>query len=422
MTHKRCTLVAALTLMTSLGQLSAQRPEYVQITGMVYDQKRRAIENAQVFLAYTALGAATRRSGMFTIKDVPSGTYDLYVYKKGYRMSEFTFTVDAHRKNNFNFRLKSGPVARTTDWSTEERQDHENKVKKFKEALFSTTSNSYECTITNPEVLEFPGDDPAIFKAVAQEPLIFENRALGYRVTYFLREFESTINFTKYHGIPKFEELTPLDGEEAHKWRLNRLKAFRGSPAHFFASVHENYAMRIKENKLLKEEGFVVSEMRDLRHEADEPYNLPTGLRAKSKQVDVNNYITPGSNPTEFQLRFDTFWEIIFTNELEEPEYLRHQGINPNVAQRYERVNKGGLSDYKGETYSGNLGDQKSLIKLSSGSITVTTTGNYYDLPGVQVFDYWSWQGLADVMPREYTLAVARLEEAALARYLNQEN
>ncbi|MCG8607867.1 hypothetical protein MJD09_23140, partial [bacterium] len=329
-------------------------------------------------------------------------------------MSEFTIKVDARRKNNFNFRLKSGPTINMMHRSEEGRRDHEKNVKKFHEGLFSTTSNSYECKIMNPEILEF-SNKSATFKAVAHEPLIFDNRALGYRVTYFLREFESTINFTKYHGIPRFEELTAEDGDEAHKWRLNRLKAFRGSPAHFFASVHENYKIRSKENKALKEEGFFVSEMRDLRHEADEPYNLPTGLRAKSKQVDVNNYITSGSSPSEFQLNFEGFWEITFTNELEEPEYLRHQGINPNIAQRYERVNKSGLSDYRGETYSGNLGDQKSLIKLSTGSITISTADNYYDLRGVQVFDYWSWQGMADVLPREYTLAVARLEEAALA-------
>ena len=97
--------------------------------------------------------------------------------------------------------------------------------------------------------------------------------------------------------------------------------------------------------------------------------------------------------------------------------------LDPNTRQRYKRVNRTALSDYKGETYSGNLGDQKSLIKLTSESLTISTANNYnYDFLGVQVFDYWSWQGMADILPKEYTLAVARSEAAVLAKYLNKEN
>ncbi len=424
MKTKLNSFAALLILVTIFSQLSAQTMKYVQITGMVYDQKRKAIENAQVFLASSALGAYTRGSGMFRIKNVPPGTYDLIVYKEGYGLRQFTVTVDASRKNNFNFRLKSKPpAAATVEGSAKDTKDHEKKVKKFREGFFSTTPNSYESKIINPEVLEFPEDNSASFKAAAQEPLVFENRALGYKVTYFLKEFEITINFTKYHGFTRFEELTAESGEEAHKWRLNRLKAFRGSPTHFFASLFENYLWQAKDNAVLKSEGFIVSMMLDRQHEGDEAYSLPTGSRSKSKPIDVNNYITRGDNESEFQLSFRQFWEITYTNELQEPEYLWHQGLDPNSRQRYKRVNRTGLSNYKGEISSGTLGDQKSLIKLTSESLTISTANNYnYDFLGVQVFDYWSWQGMADILPKEYTLAVARSEETALARSLNQEN
>ncbi|MCH8874279.1 carboxypeptidase regulatory-like domain-containing protein, partial [candidate division KSB1 bacterium] len=391
---------------------------------MVYDQKRKAIENAQVFLASSALGAYTRGSGMFRIKNVPPGTYDLIVYKEGYGLRQFPVTVDTSRRNDFNFRLKSKPPkTATTAGSAQNTKDHEKKVKKFREGFFSTTSNSYESKIMNPEVLEFPEDKSTTFKAVAQEPLVFENKAIGHKVTYFLKEFEITNNFTKYHGISRFEELTPVSSEEAHKWRLNRLKAFRGSPTHFFASLYENYATQAKDNAVLKSEGFIVSMMLDRQHEGDEAYSLPTASRSKSKPIDVNNYITRGDNGAEFQLSFRQFWEITYTNELQEPEYLWHQGLDPNTRQRYKRVNRTALSDYKGETYSGNLGDQKSLIKLTSESLTISTANNYnYDFLGVQVFDYWSWQGMAEILPKGYTLDVARSEAAVLAKYLNKEN
>ncbi len=65
---------AVLILVSIFSPISAQTAEYVQITGMVYDQKGKAIENAQVFLASSALGASTRGSGLFSIKNVCSGT------------------------------------------------------------------------------------------------------------------------------------------------------------------------------------------------------------------------------------------------------------------------------------------------------------------------------------------------------------
>jgi len=415
---------ALLILVTIFSQLSAQTTGYVQITGMVSDQKGKAIGNAQVFLASTALGASTRGSGMFRIKNVSAGTYDLIIYKEGYGLKQFTVTVDASRKNNFNFRLKSKPpAAATLEGSAKDTKDHEKKVKKFRDGFFSTTSNSYESKIMNPEVLEFPEDNPASFRAIAQEPLVFENRALGYKVTYFLKEFEITINFTKYHGFTRFEELTAESGEEAHMWRLNRLKAFQGSPTHFFTSVFENYLWQARDNAVLKSEGFIVSMMLDLRHENDEAYNLPTGSRTRSKQIDVNDYITRGDNESEFQLSFRRFWEITYIKELQEPEYLRHQGLDPNRRQRYKRVNRTGVGADKGQTSRGHLADQKSLIKLTSESLTISTANNYnYDFLGLQVFDYWSWQGMADILPKEYTLDVARSEWKAIFGSLNQEN
>ena len=71
MKTKLNSFAALLILVTIFSQLSAQTMKYVQITGMVYDQKRKAIENAQVFLASSALGAYTRGSGMFRINNVP---------------------------------------------------------------------------------------------------------------------------------------------------------------------------------------------------------------------------------------------------------------------------------------------------------------------------------------------------------------
>ena len=182
-----------------------------------------------------------------------------------------------------------------------------------------------------------------------------------------------------------------------------------------------NYLQKAKDNAVLKREGFIVSMIMDLGNEADEPYALPSASRSKYRKIDVNDYMTPGDIDSEVRLSFPHYWEVTYTNELEEEEYLRHQGIIQRIRQRYDRVNVGGVSGDRGKRFSGNVSDQKSVIKLAAESLTISTTSTY-DMLGLQVYNYWSWLGMADILPRDYTIAVAKAEEIALASEINPKN
>jgi hypothetical protein len=78
--------------------------------------------------------------------------------------------------------------------------------------------------------------------AYADEAIILENSALGYRVSYKLEDFE--INFetriSVFYGFPFFEDLRDRRNKNAERWKLNRQKAYYGSMLHFMRSIYNN--------------------------------------------------------------------------------------------------------------------------------------------------------------------------------------
>ncbi|NNU33175.1 hypothetical protein HK413_01480 [Mucilaginibacter sp. S1162] len=65
--------------------------------------------------------------------------------------------------------------------------------------------------------------------------MIIENKRLGYRIHYLLKDFGySTKNNTAlYHGDFSFEEL-PGSDDDKKKWAKNRAETYRGSFMHFY--------------------------------------------------------------------------------------------------------------------------------------------------------------------------------------------
>ncbi|WP_232797945.1 hypothetical protein [Salinibacter altiplanensis] len=60
---------------------------------------------------------------------------------------------------------------------------------------------------------------------------------MGYRVTYFLKEFEERGSVVRWDGEPLFNPLTPRDSTEAARWQRNRLEACRDSLRHFLRAL-----------------------------------------------------------------------------------------------------------------------------------------------------------------------------------------
>ena len=72
-------------------------------------------------------------------------------------------------------------------------KDRKANLKLFKKEFLGSTTNSRNCEILNEDDISFNyGSDRDTLKAYALKPILIFNRALGYKITYYLDIFEYT--------------------------------------------------------------------------------------------------------------------------------------------------------------------------------------------------------------------------------------
>ncbi|MFQ5640646.1 MAG: carboxypeptidase-like regulatory domain-containing protein [bacterium] len=204
-----------------VSELLAQAASMQSVFGYVVDaENSEPLPGVNVFLAYSTKGDATNKEGYFEIPKVATGAYDLIVSMIGYDVEKRKMHINDAFNDTLFFELKRkvfrAPEIKVT---AAKIKDWKKNFKKFKKFIFSTTLNADECKILNPFVLDFPREKRGVFTAVAQEPLIIENRALGYKLHYILEKLEATFTSIKYAGVPRFVEMTSTSTREKEKWR-----------------------------------------------------------------------------------------------------------------------------------------------------------------------------------------------------------
>ena len=346
-----------------VGSVAAQSDSLATLTGIVTDAETGApLPGAHVFIAASMMGTATDAEGRFGLDRVPLGAHRLYASMIGYAPEAIDTLLSAPGRVTLNFRLQPD-VLELGEVAVEAREDKrwQRRLRRFQRLFLGETANAEETTLLNPEVLNFDGGWGTL-KAHAAEPLVFENRALGYRVQYFLKEFIHAGTTTKYDGEPLYEPLTPSDSAEAARWAENRRRAFYGSFRHYLLALLDGRT---------EDEGFVTYRRFDL----DSPHRTD-----KRFGVKLAKLLEAGPTPEEKLLTFHGFLEIVYTEEKEEAAYLRWQG-------RYA---------FRSAAY------QRSWIELNDGPTPVDRHGEVIDPYGVTVYGYFAFERIADQVPKEY--------------------
>jgi hypothetical protein len=205
-----------------------------------------AIPGASVFIEGTTMGTQTDANGHFSLKNIPAGRHRLVASMVGYvpkmvlidfpgKTSELTFSLEEDNKT-----LAEVRVVGTQD-KTWEKQ-----FRAFEKGFLGESYSKKEVYITNREVVDFTENEEA-FTAKATQPLQIVNKTLGYKITYFMDNFEKTNSLTAYKGLASFEKLVPEDARQERRWQRNRVEAYEGSMKHFLKALVENR---------LEEEGF----------------------------------------------------------------------------------------------------------------------------------------------------------------------
>jgi hypothetical protein len=215
------------------------------VAGVVLDADTGApLPGANVYIAHSQRGAATDAGGGFTLRSIPAGSHELVASMIGFETAVQPVTVQARDSLFIRFEL-SGKVYEQGELvvRAEQPRDFEQNLKKFKRLFLGVSDYARACELVNPYVLDFEASKSgSYFRATAGEPLIVDNRALGYRVTYNLQDFhkdelDPATDILRYMGQPFFEELVPRDERERKRWADRRQQTYLGSFRHFLQAM-----------------------------------------------------------------------------------------------------------------------------------------------------------------------------------------
>ncbi len=330
------------------------------MTGSVTDaNSQRVLRDAHVFIASSLIGTATDYEGKFILDDVSPGAHRIVASMLGYEPASIDTLLRAGKTYEFKINLK--PITVELDEvvvNARLARRWQRRLSKFTRLFLGETDNSSLTTIINPEVLSFVSRFGKL-SATASEPLIIENRALGYRIQYYLKEFFYQGNTIKYDGEPSFTELTPTDSSEWQRWLINREVAFSGSERHFLLSLISGKT---------HEEGFEIHR----RFSIDS-----NGARFA---LDPNELLEPGPTPLEQLLTFHGVLEITYVNENEEDRFREWQRQPTWIRP----------------------GPQRSFMELNSGPTLIDESGEVIDPYGVVVYGYFAFERIANKVPKEY--------------------
>jgi hypothetical protein len=363
------------------------------------------VAGSSVFISNSSKGTVTDKHGYFELTDIPAGKHDLVVSSIGYETSVYSFGAEQlPLQLRIEMQVKVKELQNVlVEPSVEEGWDKWGKL--FTDNFLGQTPDATQCKIKNYKQIRF-----RFYKksnrlvAFSDEPLQIENKALGYKITYQLEDFE--VNFkagsTAYAGYPLFEEMD----KNKKRWVKNRDQTYYGSMMHFMRSLYQDS---------LAYNGFEVRRMVRVPNLEKErikkiyrqtmrsgPVTIKIGTRDTLandsaayyeriiqqddyKDVYSNEMITLDSLLVQKEagykmIYFPDYLYVTYKKEMEAKEYLAFYG------------------EKRSPTY------QRSHIWLVNPvMIAIDVNGSYYPPQEVFSMSYWGWQEkISSMLPIDY--------------------
>ncbi|GAA4085274.1 hypothetical protein GCM10022392_02600 [Mucilaginibacter panaciglaebae] len=129
---------------------------------------------------------------------------------------------------------------REVNISTTAKADWKRNFEQFKKDFLGSDNNAKLCQILNPDVIYFTYHKKVLtLEAETDKFLVIDNKALGYRVKFLLKDFKSDgiAEIISYGGERLFEEL-PGSKAQQKAWQKARDDAYYGSPMHFYRALY----------------------------------------------------------------------------------------------------------------------------------------------------------------------------------------
>jgi hypothetical protein len=372
-------------LMSTFTPGFAQSPVST-LSGSVNDSATgKPIAGVSVFLNSTSKGTVTRTDGSFVLGGIPPGRYQLIISAIGYQ----NFVTDISTRSlppSLYVTLHTRASELAAVIVEPYLKDGWKKWGKFfLDNFVGTTANASSCRIKNKEVLRFHYYlKSRRLSVTAVEPLIVENKALGYDLEYRLESFvcDFSTNIISYYGYPFFREMTADNSDRQQRWERNRRLAYLGSQMHFMRSLYKGR---------LQQDGFIVE------HEIQVP---------NTEKERVKTLYTPNVTKTD-SIPIDTlhhYWAI-----LREPDFFIQKvksydslvSINPDQTRSFFFT--GDFTVIFGNGKMGIAYTESALELMYPTSVEIEENGGYYPPQTLLSKGNWSiTEKIANLVPRDY--------------------
>jgi hypothetical protein len=358
------------------------------LTGIIKDSANgKPLAGASVFLNGTSKGTVSRNDGGFVLQGFPQGRYELIISAIGY--ATYVTEINSHSlPPTLKISLHTAADELAAITVEPYLKDGWSKYgKTFLQYFIGTTGNASSCTIKNKNVLRFHFYLKSNKLSVtATEPLLIENRALGYELEYRLERFvcDFAANIVSYYGYPLFRDMLPDYDATKKKWETNRQLAYMGSMMHFMRSLYSHS---------VREEGFLVK------------YKVPVPNIEKKrvKEIYQFNLIPKDSIPID---TLHHYWEV-----LREPDYFVQTVTYPDGLLTIQKDQTRVMFFYDdctviyGNPKRGIAYTESSIRLINQQPIAIDENGSYY--PQAEVLSLQNWsitQNISNLLPRDYNI------------------
>jgi len=383
------------------------------LKGKVIDAaSQKPVAGASVFISNTSVGTVTNNNGEFDLTRLPANEFELVVSFIGYEPHVQHITMPVQKVLQIQLQAKANELQDVVV-STYEKDGWQKWGNFFLSSFIGTSSYARDCVIKNYKTIRFKYSKKNNFiSAHASEPLIIENKALGYHLKYEMVHFSYDFNskYLIYAGFPLFIEMKGNQRKQ-RKWKANRLDAYTGSMMQFMQAIYRNNVTEtgFEMRRLEKKENKEKQRVRSLYD-----YYVKSSVDAKGNVIRESTINTtfPSDSIHYFEsiLRQDDLIEKIY------PELIRADSIAYG-----EDSTTAGLffKDFllitfpakqpQPEYYEGRMFRQRdpyitSAISLINNlPVKIQSNGSYYNPTDLISTGYWSWsEKIATMLPFDY--------------------
>jgi len=213
------------------------------IKGTILDKdSKKPIDYATIYFPGTFVGTNTDKEGNFELDISKNISLPLTISAFGYNSINITDFSAKQLKVYLApkvFELDEiviGDINRKKN-----KREREKNLKLFRKLFLGETPNARFCKILNENDITLINENDTL-KVFSSKPILIDNNALGYKITFFLDKFEYGVNehITFFKGNILFNQDLAIKDSQAEKFERKRRIAFNGSRMQFFRALWDN--------------------------------------------------------------------------------------------------------------------------------------------------------------------------------------